>query len=216
LWTDGAKGESLQFVKPGPETALFTSAFNVEAVLLNPVNFCDGQDNGSGGLDLLGTYDHGKVTLYAKGSATKATCVEGQFASQIRLAATATGARPARGYVNSRVDVQLSLGIWTDSGATKLKFADSADTVDNNSSVQVLACDVSAPGASVLLDGTLFGFVTNSDKKPIIDVLIPQGQATARYTQVEFTDGMTLTLKNAAGQTVVLHRVAESSATICQ
>ena len=45
--------------------------------------------------------------------------------------------------------------------------------------------------------------------------LTASGQATPRFTQVEYVDGATLTLRNAGGQTVTLRRQKETTATFC-
>lgn len=208
--------ETLQFTTPGPQVHLFSSKFDVEANLLNPVNFCDVQDDGSGQLALAGTFDNGKVRLHAKTSPNKAACIEGSITSLIKLEAIAGYGRPTRSYVNRRVDVQMDLGLWvSDDNGTRLKFS-TFDSIDNDEQDRPInACDVSPGATSIVLDGQFDGYQVATDTRPLLAALTAAGQNMPRYTQVEYVDGATLALRNSAGQTVTLRRQKESTITTC-
>jgi hypothetical protein len=217
-WSDRVNNEDLQFIGLDPNQQLFSSKYPVQALVNSPVNFCDVADDGTDQLQLEGTYDNGKVVLYAKNSATKSTCIEGTITTLIKLDAPATGARPARSYVNSRVDVQLQLGLWaSEDGSVRLKFSNfNSSSIDNNNiDVPIRACDVSPGATSADLDGLLSGYNTTTNAKPLIGALTPVGQTVARYSQIEFADGATLSLAKTAGQTVTLHRQREAAPTTC-
>lgn len=217
-WREGGNvaNEGIQFTSPGAEVHLFSSKYAVQANILNPASFCDVQDDGSGQLAMAGTYDNGRVLLHAANSPTQATCIDGTITSLIRMQVAAGGGRPARSYVNNRVDVQMNLGLWvSDGGATQLKFS-SFDSVTNDTAGNpIQACDVSPGGAPVVLDGLVDGYQVATGTRPKIAALTANGQATPRFTQLEYVDGATLTLRNAGGQTVTLHRQKETTATFC-
>ena len=217
-WREGGNvaNEGIQFTSPGPEVHLFSSKFAVQASMLNPASFCDVQDDGSGQLAMAGSYDNGRVLLHAAGSPTQAVCIDGTITSLIRMQVAAGGGRPARSYVNDRVDVQMDLGLWvSDGGATRLKFS-VFNSVDNDSlGSQIQACDVSPGGAAVVLDGLLDGYQVATSTRPMIATLTVNGQATPRFTQLEYVDGATITLRSAGGQTVTLHRQKETTQTFC-
>lgn len=207
--------EGLQITSPGVDVQLFSSAYDVRATMLNPADLCGGQDNGSG-LPLVGRYDNGRIVLRAEGVNNAPVCVDATVASLIRMNAAASGLRPARFYQNSRVDVNLNLGLWTnEAGTVRLKFS-SFFSVDNDTQDSpITACDVSPGQTAVTLDGVLDGFQTATATRPRIEALTEAGQAVARYTAVEFVDGATITLRNAAGQVVTLKRQREATPTTC-
>lgn len=207
--------EGLQFVTPGPEVHLFTSKFDVTANLLNPSDLCGAPDDGSGQLALVGSFDNGKVVLRTR-DAPQSLCIEGSITSLIRFEAVATGARPLRAYENSRVDVQMDLGLWvSDGGGTRLKFSvfNSIDNETQDSPIQ--ACDVSPGVTPVVLDGLFDGFLKAQGKRPFIDALTEPGQAVPRFTEIEYVDGATITLRQAGGQAITLRRQREASPSEC-
>lgn len=207
--------EGIQFTSPGPEVALFASQYPVEATLLNPSNFCGLTDDGSGQLAVAGTYDNGRVVLHPV-QQPASTCIDATFTSLIRLQASAGAGRPARNYLNNRVDVQLDQGVWvSEGGATRLKFS-TFISVDNNSQAnQVQVCDRSPGVAPAVLAGLLDGYQEATNTRPKIAALTVNGQATPRFTQVEFVDGASLSLRSAAGQALTLRRQKEAAATTC-
>lgn len=207
--------EGLQFQTPLPDEHLFSSRYAVTAAMLDPSDLCGAPDDGSGQLALVGNFDNGDVVLRARDAPGQPVCIQGRISSLIRFDAVATGARPARFYRNSRVDVQLDLGLWvSENGATRLKFSPYA-SVDNDTQDDPLqACDVSA-GAPVVLDGLIDGFQTATGTKPTIAALVPVGQTAARFTDVVFADGATITLRNTAGAAVTLKRLRETTPTTC-
>jgi hypothetical protein len=217
-WREGGNvaNEGIQFTTPLVDVQLFSSKFDVEVNLLNPFNFCDVQDDQSGQLAMAGSYDNGKVVLYAKSSPTRATCIEGTITSLIRLQTVATAYRPARSYINSRVDVQMDLGLWvSDGGGTRLKFS-AFSSIDNDTLASpIQACDVSPGTVPVALDGLFDGYQVATNTKPAIAALTAPGQAAPRYTGIVYADGATITLRNAGGQPVTLHRQKEATATTC-
>lgn len=207
--------EGLQFQTPLPDEHLFSSRYAVTAAMLDPSDLCGAPVNNNGQLALVGSFDNGDVVLRARDAPGQPVCIQGRITSLIRFDAVATGARPARFYRNSRVDVQLDLGLWvSENGATRLKFSPYA-SVDNDVQDDPLqACDVSA-GAPVVLDGLIDGFQTATGTRPTIAALTPAGQTAARYTDIVFADGATITLRNAAGAAVTLKRQREATQTFC-
>lgn len=207
--------EGLQFQTPLPDEHLFSSRYAVTAAMLDPSDLCGAPVNNNGQLALVGSFDNGDVVLRARDAPGQPVCIQGRITSLIRFDAVATGARPARFYRNSRVDVQLDLGLWvSENGATRLKFSPYA-SVDNDVQDDPLqACDVSA-GAPVALDGLIDGFQTATGTRPTIAALTPAGQTAARYTDIVFADGATITLRNAAGAAVTLKRQREATQTFC-
>lgn len=226
---DGDVGkEGLQFTAPAAPDHLFNATYDVTAVMLNPAQRCGAPDDGND-LRLLGRFDNGKVVLRARDAPGQPVCVEGTFTSLIDFDATAVGARPAGRYQNSRVDVQLDLGLWADEGATvRLKFGGlqrvggggNPGSIDNDEkAVPLRLCDRSPGVTKPVLEGALDGYVkavgATPARRPVIPVVSVVGEATVRYTDLEFVDGATITLKNAGGQTVTLKRLAEAAATVC-
>ncbi len=217
LWSlnGDASQEGLQFQAPRAEEHLFSARYDVTAAMLNPSDLCGAPDDGSGQLALVGTFDNGDVVLRARDAPGQPVCVQGRIGSLIRFDAVATGARPARFYQNSRVDVRLDLGLWvSENGATRLKFSPYA-SVDNDTQDDPLqACDVSA-GAPVVLDGLIDGYQTATNTRPTIGALVPVGQTAARFTDVVFADGATITLRSAGGAAITLKRQRETTPTTC-
>lgn len=217
--------EGLQIVSPGVDVQLFASEYDVRANMLNPADFCGARDDGSGQLALTGRYENGRIVLRAQGVANAPICFDGTVASLIRMDAAATGSRPARYYQNRRVDVNLDLGLWVnEGGSVRLKFSPfqrvgggDPGSIDNNEKDAPLrVCDLS-PGVTVpVLAGTMNGFVESSGTKPRIAALTVVGGSEVRFTDVEFSDGATITLRNAAGRTVTVKRQRESTPTTCR
>jgi hypothetical protein len=97
----------------------------------------------------------------------------------------------------------------------KLKFRD-LNQIDNDAQgVQVDGCDVSPGVAPTNFTGFMNGFVTATGRKPTIDTLATAPGNTTLFTQVEFSDGGTLTLRDARNQPLTLHRQIETVATVC-
>ena len=218
LWLDSGTlpNESVQFVSPDVSVQLFEPKYEVQANLLNPVNTCDVPDDGSGVLAMAGSFDNGKLVLHAKDSPTKATCIAGEIRNLIDFAAVAGSGRPARSYRNSRVDVQMDLGVWASEGNTvRLKFAPFTSIDNDDPAEDIQACDVSPGATAAFLEGSMKGYDTRFDLRPVIDALKAAAEAQPRFTQIEFVDGGTLSLRNVAGQTVTLKRQKEAAPTTC-
>lgn len=215
--------EGLQITSPAIDVQLFSSAYDVRATMLNPADLCGGQDNGSG-LALAGRYDNGRIVLRAEGVNNAPVCVDATVASLIRMNAAASASQPARFYQNSRVDVNLNVGLWAnEAGTVRLKFSEfqrlgggDPGSIDNDEQgVPVTACDYS-PGVTVpVLAGEMDGFIRSSGKKPTIAVLTVVGGTEQRFRDVEFTDGATITLRNANNQTITLKRQRETTPLAC-
>jgi hypothetical protein len=216
VWQDAGTTEFIQFVNPGANVYLTSSKFEVQGTLVNPVNACNGTLDVNGALPLEGTLDNGKVSFFAANTGRTSVCIEGTFTSMVRFAAAAGAGRPARNYENDRVGVDLQLGLWVSDGArVKLKFRD-LNQIDNDAQgVQVDGCDVSPGVAPTNFTGFMNGFVTATGRKPTIDTLATAPGNTTLFTQVEFSDGGTLTLRDARNQPLTLHRQIETVATVC-
>ena len=213
---DDVAQEGITIQSPDGEAQLFSSQYDVTANLLNPVDFCGAQDDGSGQLAMVGRYDNGRLTLRAADIANRPTCIDGTITSLIRFDAVATGARPARFYINRRVEVRLDLGLWvSEGGRTQLKFSSFLSVDNDTQDSPIRACDVSPGQTAATLDGVLDGFQSATATRPRIDALTEAGQAAPRYTAVEFVDGATLTLRTAAGQSITLKRQRETTPSTC-
>ncbi len=215
--------EGLQITSPNINTQLFSSAYKVEATMLGAADACGGTLNG-GDLALEGDYDNGRLVLRAKGVSNAPVCVDATVASLIRLNAVASGSRPARFYQNSRVDVNLNVGLWVnEAGTVRLKFSEfqrlgggDPGSIDNGElAVPVTACDYSPGVTAPVLAGEMDGFIRSSGKKPTIAVLTVVGGTEERFKDVEFTDGATITLRNAANQAITLKRQRETTPLAC-
>jgi hypothetical protein len=216
VWQDASTTEFIQFLSPGANVYLLSSKFDVQGTLVNPVNACGGTLDGNGALPLEGTLDNGKVSFFAANTGRASVCIEGTFTSLIKLDAVAGAGRPKRSYGNDRVGIDLQIGLWvSDGGRVKLKFRD-LNQIDNDAAgVQVDGCDVS-PGIAVTnFTGSMDGFVTATGKKPSIATLTKSVGGATLYSQAEFADGGTLTLRDAANQPLTLHRQSETTATVC-
>ena len=208
--------EGLQITSPGVDVQLFASKFDVTASLLNPSDFCGLRNDGSGQLALVGSYDNGKMVLRAKDAPGQPVCIEGTVTSLIRFDAVATGARPARFYENNRVDVNLHVGVWTNEpGTVRLKFSALESINNGEQNVPLRACDLSPGARTPVLAGALNGYVKATAMQPAIPTLTVVGGTEVRFTNVVFTDGATITLRNVGGQTITLSRKKETAPTTC-
>jgi hypothetical protein len=217
--------EGLNINSPDIAVQLYASRYDVQASLLNPVDYCGARDDGSGQVNLAGTYDNGRLILRAQGVANAPVCIDATVVSLIRMNAVAGGARPNRYYQNNRVDVNLDSGLWVSAnGSVRLKFAPFDRpgggvpvSLDNDEiNVPVKVCD-SSPGVSLpVLAGTMNGFVTATGEKPVIARLVVVGGTEVRFTRIEYTDGATIALRNAANQEVVLKRQRETTPSVCR
>jgi hypothetical protein len=208
--------EGLRFLTPGIEVQFFSSRYDVTATMQNPSSRCNAPDDGSGELALVGTFDDGRIVLRARDAPNRPVCIEGTITTLIRLDAVATGTRPARFYENSRVDVQMGLGLWvSEGGATRIKFSDVSSVDNDTQGTPIRACDVSPQSAPAVLNGLLDGYQKATQKRPFIAALAAAGQATPRYTNVEYVDGATIALRTAGGAAVTLRRTPEATPTQC-
>jgi len=204
--------ETIDFSSPDPEVQLLNGRVDVTARVASVSGVCG--DTKGDGVEVVGTVDNGKATLRVDGTGIE--CVRGSFTSLIQFDAEAIGAVAARSYFNSRVDVQMGIGLWvSENGLVTLKFEEPS-TVDNNSDVSVKGCDVSSAAAKVRFSETIMsGYSTTTQARPSIAELLNSTNSALMYSQVEFVDGATLTLRNSAGQTVTLHRKPDPANTSC-
>ena len=222
-WTDSAAGSSLafQFRNLDPTAYLYDPKLTVSGVLINPGGVCAGDVDTDGNLPLTGTLDNGSVQL--NGVQSGQPCIAGRFTDLRRLEASVGPGRVAKVFENSRIDMQLTEGIWVSEGggAVRLKFdngvgnASANDSIDNGQTGEVGACDASPGTTAVRLTGTIAGFGVNGIKNPTIDALSVENLGTVRFRDVVFKDGATLTLQTAAGQGVTLRRQKEAVASSC-
>jgi hypothetical protein len=208
-WNNTAFDESISFVTPTPDEQVLLSKYSVTANI--------GSASGVCGIPLPplnndvvveGTLDNGKLSLRLPGASS--ACIEGSFIDLRRFDAVAVGGAPARSYFNSRVDVRMNTGLWvSENGKLSLKFT-GPSSVDNNSSDlgNTTGCDVSNSAAKVNFSGTMRGFVTATLTRPTIAEL-RNGANALLFSKVEFTDGATLKLLDATGQSLTLTRKAD-------
>jgi hypothetical protein len=132
----------------------------------------------------------------------------------MQVAANAT--HPQRNYLNNRVDVGMSLGLWVSQGdgRLKLKFTE-PDSINNNDVATLTGCDVSAGPANARFSGDMSGFGTATGAKPAAAELRDTVSTALVFRQLVFVDGATITIQNAVGQAFTLHRQAESPASTC-
>lgn len=212
-WDDSAFQERINFLTPTPDEQVFQNRVNVTAEVQSAIGVCGAPVNVT--VNVEGTLDNGQLTLRRTG--TTSTCLEGRFVDLRRFDAVANGALPARSYFNSRVDVRLQTGLWvSENGPLKLKF-ETPSTVDNNSNDvdNVSGCDVSNTAAKVRFTGTLTGFNTATSARPRAAELRADVGNALLFSAVEFVDGDTLTLRNAAGQALTLNRQSDPANTLC-
>lgn len=209
-WSDSTSNESINFLTPPPDQAVFLSQTDVTASVSSATGVCGDTTNAS--VNVVGRLDNGKLTL--RTSAAASPCVQGSFVDLRRFDALALGAAPARSYFNSRVDVRLPTGLWASAnGSLKLKFTDPF-SVDNNALVDTTGCDVSGV-TKVAFKGSLQGFSTTTLARPTIAELRNTGTNALMFSAVEFVDGATLKLLNSIGQSVTLTRQADPANTTC-
>jgi hypothetical protein len=153
--------------------------------------------------------DNGKFVLRPIAPAGAANCIEGTFTDLRRFEAVAVANQP-REYTNSRVDIQLQIGLWvSENGALSLKFDPGfeAQSVDNfPSTTFVTGCNASNQAATVKFEGVMQGFNETTLRRPYLEKLTGAGGVPTYFTQVEFVDGATLRLINPQGQLVTLKR----------
>lgn len=222
-WLDQTAGSSVAvtFVNLDPADYLYKPVLVSDALLLNPSGVCAGTVNGDGNLPLSGSLDNGKLRLTV--TETGQTCVDGRFTDLRRLEAVVGSGTTPRVLINDRIDVRLTEGLWVSEGggALRIKFDNAvgggsfADSVDNGSTTEVGACDVSPGIASTRLIGTLAGFGVGGLTNPTIAALTEETGGAQRFSQVVFVDGATLTLRTAAGQAVTLKRQKEAVPSTC-
>ncbi len=220
-WLDQTAGSNatVTFVGLNPAQYLYESKLTANGLLLNPGGACAGAVDADGNLPLSGTLDNGRLRMTV--TQTGQLCVDGRFTDLRRLEASLGGASATRAFINDRIDVRLTEGIWVNEANTlRLKFDNNVggsanDSIDNNSTTLAGGCDVSPGITPVRVVGTLAGFGVDGIKNPTIAALTVEGQATVRFTQVVFEDGATLSLRTAAGQSVTLSRTKEAVATSC-
>lgn len=216
--------EGIQITSTSGGDPRYDARYAVNATLLGAPDSCGGT---SGSTDVVGTYDNGLLELRPAGQATAPACIRGRFSSMVRFDAEAIGGRPARAYLNDRVDLQLAQGLWTDSaGTVRLKFralaydnastdpnADGTSISNGATGVLVIACEPTTTGQPTLYSGRLSGYVEASGASParkptmtnLGDVAAAQG-APARFAEIVFEDAATLSVRTSAGQTLTLQR----------
>jgi len=212
-WVEDNSVEKVDFNANPNAVVLFESSLNVTAAVTTADDICGGGFVLAGtDVDVEGTLDNGDLVLHLPGDPN--TCLEGAFTDLITLEAGPPG-QPTRLYKNSRVDVQMALGLWV-SGSNnplKLKFT-RPDSVDNNVNTEVVqGCDVSAITV-VKFIGVMHGFDTNTNSKPLIPELrSDDNNDFLLFSQIVFEDGATLKLLDSLGNPVTLHREEDTTTT---
>lgn len=210
-WSSTGSTTTIQFTNLQPLTQVFLSRFDVTATVNSTDGVCGDTTNSN--LDLVGTVDNGTFVLRPPVPAGAANCLEGTFTDLRRFEAVAVANQP-REYTNTRVDIQLPIGVWvSENGALSLKFdpgfeAESVDNFPNTSFVT--GCNVSNPQAKVNFEGEMSGFNGSTLRRPYFERLTGAGGSPTFFTEVEFVDGATLRLINPQGQLVTLKRQPSS------
>jgi hypothetical protein len=206
-WSSAGFTTTIQFTNLQPATQVFLSRFDVTATVNSTDGVCG--DALNNGVNLSGTVDNGKFVLRPIAPAGAANCIEGTFTDLRRFEAVAVANQP-REYTNSRVDIQLQIGLWvSENGALSLKFDPGfeAESVDNfPSTTPVTGCNVSNPQAKVNFVGEMLGFNAATLRRPYFPALTAPGPNPPTYfTEVEYVDGATLRLLSG-GLLVTLKR----------
>ena len=166
-WSNAGFTTTIQFTNLQPATQVFLSRFDVTATVNSTDGVCG--DALNNGVNLSGTVDNGKFVLRPIAPAGAANCIEGTFTDLRRFEAVAVANQP-REYTNSRVDIQLQIGLWvSENGALSLKFDPGfeAESVDNfPSTTPVTGCNVSNPQAKVNFVGEMLGFNAATLRRP--------------------------------------------------
>lgn len=205
-WNSSNNDERINFTAPSEDAQVFASELTVTADLSSELGVCGASGDT---VTVDGRIDNGRITLRRPGE--QSDCLKGRFVNLRQLDAEATATVPARSYFNSRVDVRMGTGVWvSENGRVKLKFNEPS-SVNNNSTEDVTGCDVSDPAARVAFKGTMFGFNTNTGAKPSIPQLLKTSDNSKLFSGVEYVDGDSITLRNAADETVNLTRKNESA-----
>lgn len=211
-WSAGSN-ENISFLTPDPDVQVLNAKVDVTAAVFSASGVCG--DTVGNGVNVVGTVDNGKVALRLVGAPVD--CIRGSFANLVQFNTEANGALPARSYFNTRVDVRLQTGLWvSENGQLKLKF-ETPSTVDNNSNDvdNISGCDVTNTAAKVRFTGTLTGFNTSTLARPRAAELRADAGNALLFSAVEFVDGDTLTVRNAAGQALTLNRQPDPANTAC-
>ncbi len=162
---------------------------------------------------LSGTLDNGKLTVLPNVTPPSTTpCMSGEFVNLRRLDLSVTGEAVKRVYLNDRVAVFMEKGVWvSESGKLRLKF-NQPESVTNDTTVNdnVVGCDVSNVSAVVRFTGTMSGFNTATQAKPRIAELRGSSNALL-FSEVEYVDGDTITLRNSGGERLTLNRKDETA-----
>lgn len=222
-WLDQTAGSNvtITFVNLNPADYLYKPALASNALLLNPSGVCAGDTDIDGNLPLTGTLDNGRLRLNV--TQTGQVCVDGRFTDLRRLEAVVGSGTTPRAFINDRIDVRLTEGIWVSEGGgtVRIKFDNAvgggtfADSVDNGSTTDVGACDVSPGVVATRLLGTMEGFGVRGLTKPTIAALTEENGGAQRFGPVVFEDGATLSVRTAAGQALTLKRQKEAVSSSC-
>ncbi len=151
-----------------------------------------------------GSADDGDLVLRA--AADPATvCLRGTFTDLATFRAD-----DDRVYRNSRVDVQLPIGVWvSDDGTRRIKFT-APTSVDNGDTADVTGCDVAAGSAFEPITGTLQGLVPAGFPTPGTPPRMAElkRDGVTLYTHGVMLDGATFEFDAAGGAKVRLRRLA--------
>lgn len=185
----------------------FPTEFDVTATLLSANVDCADSTDEFGDLALEGRIENGSFVLFAAGSDPRVICLRGSFVNLRALATEPVGERPARLYLNSRVDVEMDRGLWIGSGEDLprlLFFAPSG--VNNDASEDVRGCDLAASGDAVDFTGLMNGFDTNDDTPPFVPTLRSSASGRVLMSDVTVIDRDTISLVDARGRRITLSR----------
>jgi len=201
-----ADGEEIGFSGGELDSQNFPTRHDVTASIVNPVSTC-GVENGFSEIELQGEIDNGRLTLYVAGTEQQEICLEGRFTDLRKLEIDGSDTTVARTYINSRVDVALEIGVWSDGAdpETRLLFF-SPNSVNNDFSETAFGCDLSEGAVLVDFEGELQGFGTATLTNPVISELNSSSTGVALYENVELIQRDRLSLLTSDGTQLLLNR----------
>jgi hypothetical protein len=206
VWNQEGANGSITFGDAEAKDKLYSGRVSVNARVEPLPGVCGSNES------LSGTIDSGRLKLFPPASTNP--CIEGSFTNLRRLEVSVSGQSGKVVFLNDRVAVNLQEGVWaSENDKTRLKFNanEASKSVNNNETQKVSGCDISDPLAKVGFKGNLFGFNTGTGAKPSIPELLKSNDNSKLFTSVEYVDGDTLTLRNAANEGITLTREDESA-----
>lgn len=203
-WNQEGANESITFKNAESDDKLFSSKVPVQLTMSELPTVCGTDDT------LNGELDSGRLTVFPTSPASTTPCIDGVFTDLRRLELTVSGVPTKLVYLNDRVAVNMQRGVWvSENGQLRLKFKEPS-TVNNNGTSPVDGCDVSNPATPIGFSGTMSGFNTSTGARPGIAEL--KSSSALLFSSVDYVDGDTITLRNAANEGITLTRKNEQAA----